>query len=257
MSGCGCGSMLTGQFDETYVAREAERREEKGTGKMARRMAEAVADLRSETGGLEEATALDVGAGLGDVLHWLLAGGLGRGIHLEASPAFSRAARELAGVEGVADRMRFLVGDAVELANGAGCPETGATGVPEADLVVLDRVVCCYPAMDALLDATASRARDVYALSAPRSLWPVRAVVWFQNLVRALRKNPFRTFVHAWAEMEERLRSLGFERRWSGGTPAWRIAVYRRVRDEADAAGARPAPTFSPERTSTPSPPAP
>ena len=202
--------------------------------KTALQLGEAIASLRSGDGGLEGTSALDVGAGFGDVLLELFPRGLGAAFHVEASPAYSGAARDLTREAGFEDRVRFMVGDAVELAGDQPPPGNapdgsgGTSGLPIADIVVLDRVVCCYPDMEALLDVTAARARDLYALSAPRSLLPVRAVIWLENLGRRLGKNPFRTFVHSWPAMDRRLAAHGFERAWEGGTLVWRLAVYRR-----------------------------
>lgn len=243
-----CCSTLTAKFDEAYVAAELASRRDEGPGKTALRLAEAIASVRSEPEGLAGASALDIGAGFGDLLGLLFSDGLGEAVHVEASPAYSRAARELAREGGYADRVRFVVGDFVEVANGlpvashgtgdaahgdgsggGALAEDGAS-TAMADIVMLDRVICCYPDMPALLDAAGARARDVLALSAPRSLWPVRLVIGVRNLVRRLKGDPFRTFVHAWPEVEARLRASGFERVRGGGTPIWRIAVYRRAR---------------------------
>lgn len=232
-----CCSTLTGKFDDAYVAKELESRREEGPGKTALRLADAVASVRSGPDGLEGASALDIGAGFGDVLGLLFSRGLEKGVHVEASAAYSRAARELAREGEYVDRVQFVVGDFVDVASGA----AGGDGAREeaadrtirgaaADVVTLDRVICCYPDMPALLDAAGGRTRDVLALSAPRSRWPVRLVIRLQNLGRRLKGDPFRTFVHAWPDMDRRLQTNGLERVRDGGTLIWRIGVYRRVR---------------------------
>lgn len=237
-----CCATLGRKFDAAYVAEELARRRKSGPGKTASRMAEAVAAVAEERGGLAGTSALDVGAGLGDVLAALLERGVREGTHVEASTAYSRAARELAREAGHEGRIRFVVGDLVALTgnrtpspgpreDGGGVtdPADGTTALPEAEIVTLDRVICCYPDMPALLEASAARACHLYALSAPRDRWPVRLALGVENFVRRLRKDPFRTYVHSWQEMERRLRRLGFERVRSGGTLVWRLAVYRRV----------------------------
>ena len=42
-----------------------------------------------------------------------------------------------------------------------------AARVPSADVVVLDKVICCYPDMPALVQASAAKARRLYAIVVP------------------------------------------------------------------------------------------
>ena len=65
-----------------------------------------------------------------------------------------------------------------------------------ADLVTLDRVICCYPAAEALVRTTAAKARRYWAASFPRDRWITRGHTRWENARRARAENPFRTFVH-------------------------------------------------------------
>ncbi|HEV8381728.1 MAG TPA: hypothetical protein VGQ29_09085, partial [Gemmatimonadales bacterium] len=97
-----------------------------------------------------------------------------------------------------------------------------------ADIVTLDRVVCCYPEMEPLVRLSAERCRRLYGLSYPRYRWPVRAVVGIENAFRALFRNPFRSFVHSPVVMEQLLTGLGFRLQSKVRTFAWEIVVYAR-----------------------------
>jgi magnesium-protoporphyrin O-methyltransferase len=103
-----------------------------------------------------------------------------------------------------------------------------APDVEEVDIVTLDRVVCCYPDMPTLVEASASKARRVYGLVFPRDRWPVRAVIAGINLVNALRRTSFRVFVHPAGEIDRTVRAAGFEPRYSARTFVWHVAVYAR-----------------------------
>lgn len=215
-----CCTTLARKFDADYVTRALALREKQKPGPTAPRM---VALLASEEGDgfqIQGASLLDIGAGLGDLETALFARGLGSATHVEASEAYSAAARKIACREGWEDRVRFRVGDFIELSD----------GLHEADIVTLDRVVCCYPDMPGLVDRAAHCTRHLCAVSAPRDRWWVRAFIGLENLVRRLRRDPFRTFVHSWAAMDARLAARGLERIGEGGTRIWRVVVYRRGR---------------------------
>jgi len=214
----GCCATLAGQFDADRVARERAAREKRGPGRTTAKLidllgSDVVADVP-----IDGATLLDIGAGFGDIQTALFPRGLASSTHVEASEAYSAAARELAGREAWAERARYVVGDFVQASD----------ELPEADIVTLDRTVCCYPDMPGLLDRSAERARALYAISAPRDAWFVRAAIGLENLTRRLRKDPFRTFIHSWKAMDDRLRGLGLMRVAESGTIVWRIALYRR-----------------------------
>ena len=109
-------------------------------------------------------------------------------------------------------------GDIVEL----------APDLPAADVVSLDRVICCYPNMPALVDASAGRARRLYGFVAPRERWLTRVGLWFANLFFRLQRNPFRVFVHSLDAVDGRLRTQGLFPRLARRTFLWEVRVYER-----------------------------
>jgi len=104
-----------------------------------------------------------------------------------------------------------------------------AGDVMPADVVTMDRVVCCYPAYQPLLETALHRSRRLLAFSYPRDRWYVRAAVWTQNLGRALFRNPFRGFVHSVRGMEAVLEQRGFVRMRRHETLKWSADLYVRV----------------------------
>ena len=99
----------------------------------------------------------------------------------------------------------------------------------EADIVTLDRVICCYLDLDALAWKAAQRACIRLGLVYPRDHWWMRLGAAVINTVG----RPFgyaRFFIHRTAGLELILRSAGLEPEWSGGTQLWRVATYRRAR---------------------------
>src|SRR5262249_26951080 len=131
-------------------------------------------------------TLLDIGGGVGAIQYALLEAGARGATSVEASPDYLEVARAEAQRRGLAGRIRYEPGDFVEV----------AARVPAADIVTLDRVVCCYPDMDGLVKLSAQRSRRLYGLVYPRERWLMRLAVAVENLFRRLFGSPFRSFVH-------------------------------------------------------------
>jgi magnesium-protoporphyrin O-methyltransferase len=166
------------------------------------------------------ATLLDVGGGVGALSFELLATGIGTATLVDASPSYLQAARVEAERRSVDTRLNLVLGDFVEIAG----------GLSMADIVVLDRVVCCYPDYAALLRNALARCRGLIALSYPRDRWYVRAMIWAENLARRVRGDEFRAFVHPAAALEEIVQEAGYRRLSRSGSWAWCADVYSRAR---------------------------
>lgn len=212
MSGCCQGA------DKVFGRRAAEhdlrRYRKNGPSKPTRILLEAV---RAQ--GVAGATVLDIGGGVGAVQHELLASGAARARGVDASAAYLRAAAAEAERRGHADRLEMREGDFVVLAD----------AIEPADVVTLDRVICCYPDVAALVGRSADRARRVYGLVYPRDAWWTRAGVRVTNLWFRLTRNPFRAFVHRVAAVHRLAAEAGLElsaTRTAG--PVWQVAVYTR-----------------------------
>ena len=100
-----------------------------------------------------------------------------------------------------------------------------------ADVVVLHRVVCCYPDYETLVGAAADHARDQLLLTFPRDVWWTRLGLGTINRLQRLRRNAFRVYLHAPAAILDVACSHGLEsppvseagsRSWSASTPAAR-----------------------------------
>ena len=210
-------------FDEKLAARELRRYRRKGPSKTTRMLVDA---LRQH--GASGRTVLDVGGGVGAVLHELLAAGAHRAFNVDAAATYQAAARAEAARRGMAERIEFYLGDFVEMEG----------GVPAADLVTLDRVICCYPDMPALVDASAAHARALWGAVFPRDR---RATRWFIeafSLFQRLRGKAFRVYLHPPGEIGARLEARGFVRAFHRATWLWHVEVWRRERPQSPAAGA-------------------
>jgi SAM-dependent methyltransferase len=177
-----------------------------------------------EAGGLRRRTVLDVGCGIGDLSIEAVGRGAASARGYDLSEKAIREARRLAHERGVDDRTEFEVGDGAKV------------DLAPADVVVLNRVFCCYPDASGLLERSLEAAGSVYAFTIPRSsgivgVWErMRNAVW--NAWYRLRKNTFggfQTYIHDVDRIDERVRAAGFTLvRSSHPRIVWHLAVYAR-----------------------------
>ena len=203
------------QFDATIAQRDLERFRRRGPDTPTRRLIAAI-EARSLP---PEPTLLDVGGGVGAIHHALLDQGFSRATHLDASGAYLTAAAEEARRLGHTGRVEFLL---------AAFPAEAPT-VSSADVVTLDRVVCCDPDYEQLLGAAARHAGRLLAFSYPRPRWLTRLVVAAANAWRRVTRRPFRASVHSPARMAAVLEGAGLQPAWAGGTWIWAVEVYERA----------------------------
>lgn len=210
---CCTGECFDSTFNERHAASQLRRYRKRGANKTTRMLLDA---LRAE--GIRDASVIDVGAGIGIVHHELLASGARSAVHVDAARAHMRVAREEAARRGTAERVTFVHGDFVALAD----------EISPADVVTLDRVICCYPDMERLIAASASRARRLYGAVFPRERWSMKRMAELGNFVWRLRGNPFRSYIHPTAGIDAAVRRQGFTLRSVADTLMWRVAVYAR-----------------------------
>lgn len=177
-----------------------------------------------EDAGIRDRTVLDLGCGIGDLAIEAVRHGAASARGFDLSPKAIDEARRLASDRGVADRTAFDVGDASRI------------DLPTADAVVLNRVFCCYPDVDGLLERSLASARSVYAFTMPRSAGFVGAVERFHTRIGNwwMRRRPrtyrgFQVFIHDVNAVDARVRSAGFRPiRREHRRVVWELAVYTR-----------------------------
>jgi magnesium-protoporphyrin O-methyltransferase len=141
--------------------------------------------------GIVDATVLEIGGGVGQVHVELLRRGAAHVTNLEISQNYEAEAARLLEEVGMTDRVtrRFL--------DIAQAPDA----VEPADVVVLHRVVCCYPDYAKLLTIAARHARRTLVFSYPAANIINRLQFGAENLYRRLTGSDFRAFIHPPASM--------------------------------------------------------
>lgn len=201
-------------FDERYARRLARRYRRRGLDRTARR----IVDLL-ERRGIRDAAVLEIGGGVGEIQLELLERGAARATNLELSAGYEAEAARLIRDKGVGERVTRRLLDIA----------ASVDAVERADVVVLHRVVCCYPDYRGLLGAAADRTRQVLLFSYPRNGAVGRAAAGAENLVFRLSGRQFRVYAHRTKDMLDVLEEHGLRRSAVHRGAVWQIAALERT----------------------------
>jgi SAM-dependent methyltransferase len=167
---------------------------------------------------IKGATLLDIGGGVGVAQLELLAAGVRGATDVDASSAYLDVAREEARRRGYDERVNYRHGDFVALAE----------EIEPADIVTLDRVICCYHDMPELVRTSAAKARRLYGLVYPRDAWWTRCYSTVENMTFRVRRHPYRSFIHPTRLVDALVRRAGLERRMLHCGAFWQVVLYAR-----------------------------
>jgi SAM-dependent methyltransferase len=197
-------------FNEKLARRDAARYRRRGLRGVSKRLVELVAAR-----GIDGATVLELGGGTGSLQIELIERGAAGATNTELSPGYESVAAELLRERGLTGRVERIVADVVQ------DPER----VDAADVVLLNRVVCCYPDYETLLATAADKARRLVAFSYPPDSALTRGLVGVVNLWQRLRGSDFRSYVHPERAMLKTVERRGFELVARERSSIWRIVL--------------------------------
>jgi len=211
---CNCCEIEDNTFGEDKAKANLKDYRKRGPANQTKLILEAVRSL-----GLKDASLLDVGGGVGAIYHELLKDVVREATHVDASSAYLKVANEEAEKRRHIEKVKFVHADFTDV----------AAELPEADVVTLDRVVCCYPDFRSLLKAAAGRSKSAIALTYPRETWYMQFGFKAMNFFQRLRGDPFRVFLHPVREMESLLNREGFVLSSVRKLFIWEMALYQRT----------------------------
>ena len=162
---------------------------------------------------------LEVGGGIGAIQIELLKAGASRAVSVELTPTYEDVAADLLRENGLADRVERTVMDFAETAG----------RVSSADIVILNRVICCYPDMPRLTGAAADHARQLLVMSFPRRTWWLRMGLGMGNAILLLLRREFHIFLHPPTKIISTSRQHGLEQVLDEQGVMWTIAALKRV----------------------------
>ena len=156
---CNCCQIENDTFGEEQAKTDIRDYRRRGPANQTKLILNAIRSLN-----LREAALLDVGGGIGAIHHELLKDVVRAATHVDASSAYLKEAKEEAARRGHSEQVKFIHADFTDV----------ASDLPKADIVTLDRVVCCYPDFRGLLKAAADHSRRALAFTYPRETWYMR-----------------------------------------------------------------------------------
>jgi SAM-dependent methyltransferase len=213
---CDCPTDRIARFFDGEVAKRSANCQDPGLIAVSQRLRDAL--LAHAPAGK---SVLELGCGPGALLIELVQAGVVHATGIDLSRAGIDAARARFERAHLSERADLSVGDAAHVP------------LERHDWVILDRVMCCYPDVERLLENTLPAAKQIYAFTVPTSRgWrgvAARLVEWFENAWNTLRGQPCPGYVHDLDLIEERLATAGFALRQRHRQRLWHIAVYERA----------------------------
>lgn len=208
-----CDDLYQLEFDLKSAKQELKSLRKKGPKKNTAALLEAL-----KQHDVQDQTLLDIGGGIGALQADLIRSGVSSAVSAEYSQGYIDVAREHLGEERMEDKVSFAKGDFVE----------NQDSIEQADIVTLDKSICCYEDYPALIKASAEKCRKLYGIVIPRDVWWVKAVHEVGLFFRRLMGIKFRSYIHPVERIEEIISQHGFTRDVLTFQREWMIAVYIR-----------------------------
>ena len=168
--------------------------------------------------GFQNASLLEVGSGVGYLHQVLLEQGAKNAVGIDLAMDMLKEAQAWADEKGLTDQVQYIQGDFIELLD----------QVDKADMTILDKVVCCYPHAELLINSSTAKTNQVYALTYPRNRWFIKAVIEIMAFILKLSGSDFRAYVHNPNDIERWITEAGFKKSFQEKTFIWLTQVYQK-----------------------------
>ena len=211
-SDCACAGVNI-LFGERNARKEYKKYLKKGPHKMTLRLLEA---LKKEN--INGMSLIDIGGGVGAIHHTLLSDGLDRAIDVDGSEAYIEKSKEESIRLGNGDKLSHQFGDYVEEADGLG----------KADIITLDKVLCCYRDMRDLVARSTANATKYYGVIYPVDRWWMKWLMNVGNVLVKLKSRKFKSYIHSTVEVEAIIAGNGFKRKFYYKNLMWQVILYEK-----------------------------
>ncbi len=214
MSCCqSCSLQGTNEFFTDQAKRYLKEFKKKGLGKEQKYLIEGIASQ-----GIAGKTVLEIGCGVGGLHLSLLKQGAVFATGIDISEGMIAGAKELSKELNLVEKTQYHVGDVIQLNK----------AISDADIVVLDKVVCCYEDVFKLLSISGNRTKQTYAFSYPNP--NILVQISFKGLIalRTLFRGKFRPYWHDWSALIKTLETQGFKQTYTNNTLLWNVCVLTR-----------------------------
>jgi len=212
MGCCQCQG-IEKMFDKKTALKELKKYKKKGPSKTTRMLLKVI-----QQRGVKALDFMDIGGGIGAIQNYLINNGAEKGTSIDASKAYLEVAREEAERNGTVGKMTYRHGDFI----------TTASDSDSADIVTLDKVICCYDEMAELVGLSSGLARKIYGVVYLREVWWTKLVRPLMNMYPKIMGSEFRVFVHPTKKVEEIIMGNGLKPLYYATTFVWQVAVFVR-----------------------------
>lgn len=138
---------------------------------------------------------------------------------IDASSGYLTAARENAAHFGLEEKVFYRQADFA----------LDAEALDSAEIVILDRVICCYPNLDQLLGKAANHATRFLAITYPVDRWYTRWVVRAVNAVLTLIGSGYHPYVHSETEIQAIATAAGLTATARDRHFLWQMQLFERL----------------------------
>ena len=167
---------------------------------------------------IQNKTILEIGCGVGGLHITLLKQGARIAVGIDIAQGMLDGAKALSKELGMETRTEYILGDFVQL-NGK---------ITQADITILDKVVCCYEDVNTLLDKSLAKTRNIYALSFPKSNTFNKLFFAIPITLGKLLRWSFHPYWHDWGAIVNRIQAAGFKQTYKNATFVWDVRVFER-----------------------------
>jgi magnesium-protoporphyrin O-methyltransferase len=171
-------------------------------------------------GNAQDKAVLDLGCGAGGLSMELLKHGAQSAVGFDLSPRMIVAATELAQASGFESRAKFQEGNAA------------TAELPRSDIVVMDKVLCCYSEWRPLLKNAMEAGKVMIGFTVPRdegiTKLPFRIALRIANYFQK-RRGGVLFYLHPLGTVDKTVRDSGFKRLRKQGSRFWLVFLYSRV----------------------------
>lgn len=169
--------------------------------------------------GINGKTVADLGCGSGGFSIELIKRGAQSAVGLDLSPNMIDSATKLATANGFREKAKFQVGNAA------------TAKLPTSDIVIMDKVLCCYSDWKPLLTNAIDASRTMVGFIVPRdegiAKIPFRLGVRIINYFSRRRGNIL-FYLHPLELVDKTLRDLGLTHRRKQASRLWLVYLYSR-----------------------------
>jgi magnesium-protoporphyrin O-methyltransferase len=206
-----CGADLF--FDEKIANKEYKTYLKNGPSRVTSKI---ISQIEKVT--IKGKSLVDVGGGIGAIQWWFLQNGGQETVDIDASSGYIKKAQEHANKNNWNNRTQFIMGNCTDVYD----------QVAPSEFITLDKVICCYPDYEEILEATCGKSKAYVSVSYPMDGLISNAIRALGALFFLLKKNPYRPYVHAVSSIRATFNTHGYERVAHDLAFPWHIETYRK-----------------------------